>query len=105
MAGKQSTHTRLKRRAAGSGGTTEKRQRGGTRLDAKRPGKPPTAIEIERSGRIRPALNRLRKEKQAKKLLRVPQKDVDRAAELAREIELTVTVTNLSGTKKRIVKP
>ncbi len=104
MARKQRRHTQLTRRAAGSGGTTEKRQRGGTRLDAKRPGKPPTAIEIERSGRIRPALNRLGKEKQAKKVLKVPQKDLDRAVDIAREIEMTVTLTNLSGTKKRFVK-
>lgn len=102
MSPKQSTHTRLKRRAAGPSGRPEKPQRGGTRLDARRRG---VATEIERSGRIGPALKRLAKEKQAKKVLKVPQKDLDRAARLAREIELTVTVTNLSGTKKRIVKP
>ncbi len=101
MGAKQTQHSRLKREAAGSRGRTEKRQPGGTRLDAKRG---LTATEIERSGRIRQALNRLAKESSAKKLLRVPQKDLDRAAELAREVEMAVTVTNLSGSKRRIIK-
>ena len=101
MSPKQSTHTRLKRRAAGPSGRTEKPQRGGTRLDARRKG---VATEIERSGRIGPALKRLAKETNARKILRVPQTDLDRAAQLARNANMNVTISNLANTKRRIVK-
>jgi hypothetical protein len=97
---KQLRHTQLKRRAAGPSGTTEKRQRGRTRLDARRGG---IATEIERSGRIAPALNRLAKETNARKILRVPQNDLDRAAQLARKKDINVTITNLKGTRRRRV--
>jgi len=100
MAGKQRRHTQLQRRAAGRAGSTEKPQRGGTRLDASRKR---TATEIERSGRIGPALNRLQKERQASKVLKVPQKDLDRATQQARDKGINVTVTNLSGTRRRRV--
>ncbi len=100
MAGKQSRHTQLQRRAAGPRGRTEKPQRGRTRLDAAPKGK---AIEIERSGRIKPALARLRKETTARKELRVPQKDLDHATEVARRAGINVTIKNLSGTRRRRV--
>ena len=102
MAKKQTQHTRLKRTAAGPKGTTEKKQAGGTRLDAYRNG---TATEIERSNRIGPALNRLRKEQAAKKVLHVNQNNMDRAVELALEKQMKVTIKNLGGTKRRQVKP
>ena len=102
MAKTQSRHTQLKRSTAGPTRRTEKRQRGGTRLDAAPKGK---AIEIERSGRIKPALARLRKERNARKELVVPQKDLDRAAELARQAGVNVTIRNISGTRRRKVNP
>ncbi len=102
MASRQRRHTQLKRRAAGPSGRTEKRQPGGTRLDARRRG---VATEIERSGRIAPALNRLAKETNARKILRVPQTDLDRAAQLARKANMNVVITNLGGTRQRRVRP
>lgn len=101
MAGNQRRHTQLKRQAAGPKGTTEKKQRGRTRLDASKPGK---VTEIERSGRIGPAVNRLAKEKRVKRELKVPQSDFDRAVEAARRASVNITVSNLSGTRKKTVK-
>ena len=102
MAKPHSRHTQLKRRAAGPTGKPEKPQPGGTRLDARRKG---VATEIERSGRIRPALARLRKETNARKKLAVPQNEMDRAAEIARDMGIKVTIENLGGTKRRRVSP
>jgi hypothetical protein len=76
---------------------------GGRRLDVK---KGNTAIEIERSpnpGRIRAALKRLQNQPNARKELRVPQPNLDRAAEIAGDAGIKLTVTNLSGTKRKTV--
>ena len=94
----QRRHTQLKKRAAGPKGQTEKKQRGGTRLDARKPGQ---AIEVERSGRVDKALGRLAKEKGVKRVLQVPQQDFDKAVEAAKKTRISVTVTNLSGTRRK----
>ncbi len=93
-------HTRLKRRAAGPRGQTEKKQPGGTRLDARRPGQ---AIEVERSKRFKQALGRLAKEKGVKRTLKVPHHDFDSAVEAAKRTRMPVTVTNLSDTRRKSV--
>lgn len=101
MPKKPQRHTQLKRWAAGPTGTTEKPQRGGTRLDARRPKQ---AIEVERSGRLEAALRRLGKEKGVQRVLQVPQRDFDRAIEAAQQAGVGVTVANLSGIRKRSLK-
>jgi hypothetical protein len=98
---KQQRHTQLKRKIAKPGGQTEVPIPGGGRLDVK---KGNTAIEIERSpnpGRIRAALKRLRNQPNARKELRVPQPNLDAAVEIAKQAGVKLTVTNLSGTKRR----
>lgn len=75
--------------------------RGGRRLDAKR-GR--TVIEIERSGAkqgIDRAIRRLKTQRNAPKILRVPQNDMDKAIQEARRLKANVTVTNLSKTRRR----
>jgi hypothetical protein len=74
---------------------------GGRRLDAIRGN---NAIEVERSGTsqgIGQALSRLLTQKNKTKILRVPQKDMDKAVELARKKGTNVTVTNLSKTRRK----
>lgn len=74
---------------------------GNRRLDAIR-GK--YAIEVERSGTIQgidQALSRLRTQRSKSKILRVPQRDMQRALERARRKNLRVTVTNLSKTRRK----
>ena len=94
-------HKQLTRRAAGPKGKTEKKQPGGTRLDARRPGR---AIEVERSGRVKEALRRLAKEKGVKRELKVPQQDFDKAVEAAQKSRISVTVTNISGTRRKSLR-
>jgi len=101
---KQQRHTKITRKVAGPRGQTEVPIPGRRRLDVK---KPNVAIEIERSAdpaRIRAALGRLRTQRNAPKQLRVPQPNLDRAAEIAKRARLNVTVKNLSGTKRRTVR-
>ncbi len=105
MAGKQSTHTRLKRRAAGPSGRTEKPIPGRRRLDAR---KGNVAIEIERSGqpaRLRQAARRLATQKNAAKRLQVPQPDIAKAIAAAKATGVPLTVENLSRTRRRRVNP
>lgn len=61
--------------------------------------------EIERSGNLKAALQRLTKERGTRKRLLVPQTDLDRAAQLAAEMGINVTIQNLSKTKRRVIKP
>ncbi|GAF76948.1 unnamed protein product, partial [marine sediment metagenome] len=73
----------------------------GRRLDAIRGG---YAIEVERGGtpkKINQALSRLKTQRNKKKILRVPQKNMDKATQLARQKHMNVTVTNLSKTKRK----
>lgn len=94
-------HKALKRRLAGKRGKTEVKIRGGKRLDVKRRH---TAIEVERSGRIRQALLRLKTQKTSRKILRVPQKDLDKAAVVVKKTKTRVTVTNLKGSRRKIIR-
>jgi len=62
------------------------------------------AIEVERSGSkqgINKALSRLKTQRNKNKILRVPQKDMDKARQQVRNKKMNVTVTNLSKTKRR----
>lgn len=98
------SHKRLKRKAAGKKGQTEKKISGEKRLDAQKRRK---AIEIERSGTkqgISNALDRLKTQVASRKELDVPQRDLDKAKEIARKKNMNVTIQNLSKTRRRFVK-
>ena len=94
-------HKALKRRLAGKTGRTEVKIRGGERLDVQ---KGRVVAEVERHGRIRQALLRLKTKKTLRKVLRVPQKDLEKAAAVAKAMKMRVTITNLRGTRRRIVR-
>ena len=89
------------KRAKGKAARKEVPIKGGRRLDALRGN---SAIEVERGGTstsINKALSRLATQKNKGKILRVPQKDMDTAVELAKKKGVRVTVTNLSKTKRK----
>ncbi len=74
---------------------------GGQRIDAIR-GR--FAIKVERAGtsqKISQALSRLKTQTNKKKILRVPQNDMDLAIQQIRKRDMNVIVTNLSKTKRR----
>lgn len=101
---KPSTHKRIQGRVAGRTGRQEVPIRGGRRLDVKRGHR---ATEIERSGTragIQKSLSRLKSQKGVKRELLVPQKDLDKAKELARKKDMSVLIQNLSRSRRRIVK-
>lgn len=96
----QMPESRSHKKGKGNAARTEVPIPGGRRLDAIRGN---SAIEVERGGtpqKIDQALSRLKTQKNKNKILRVPQKDLEMAAERARKKEIKVTVTNLSKTKK-----
>jgi len=98
------SHKRLKRESAGKKGRTEIPISKGRRLDAKNGHK---AIEIERSGSsegISKAISRLKTQKNAKKELLVPNKDLDKAKDIAKKSDVNLTIQNLSKSKRRFVK-
>lgn len=98
------SHKRAKRKAAGKKGQTEKPLKGGGRLDA---ASKVRATEIERSGSkaaLRKAATRLKKSRKKQKVLQVPQKDMDKAAEAMREKGVSGTVKNMSGSKRRTIR-
>ena len=104
MTTRSGAHRKAQRRLAGRGGRTEFPIPGRRRLDVKVGNR---AVEIERSGqppRISAALSRLRSQRNALKELRVPQRDLDKAAQIARKARMNVQVKNLSGTRRRQVK-
>lgn len=73
----------------------------GRRLDAIRGHH---AIEVERGGtpkKIDQALSRLKTQRNKHKILRVPQKDMNKAMQQVRKKRMHVTVTNLSKTKRK----
>lgn len=93
--------SRSHRRGKGSARRTEVPISRGRRLDAIR-GR--FAIEVERSGSrqgINRALSRLRTQTNKSKILRVPDRDMDKAVALARKKHMNVAVTNLSKNKRR----
>lgn len=77
----------------------------GRRLDAKDNER---AREVERSGdpkKIKKAIQRLNTQKNKKKELIVPNTDLDKAKEIAKEESKgSLTIQNLSKTKRRYVK-
>jgi hypothetical protein len=87
----------------GSAAKTEVRIPGNRRLDAVRGN---YAIEVERGGtpqKIDQALSRLKTQSNKNKILRVPQNDMQMAAEQVEKKGMNVTVTNISKTKR--IKP
>lgn len=95
------THRRLKRKDATSRGQIEKPISRNRRLDAKRGN---NSFEIEKSGNIKAALRRLKTQRNSKKILRVPQPQMNRAVKLAESENMNVLITNLGKTKRRSVK-
>ncbi|GAF74470.1 unnamed protein product [marine sediment metagenome] len=64
-------------------------------------------IEIERTGspqRLRHAIQKLKKSTKPQKILRVPQHDMDKATDIAKELRAKLTITNLSKTKRKSIK-
>lgn len=93
--------SRSHKKAKGNAAKTEVPIPGGGRLDAVRGH---SAIEIERGGtpkKIEQALARLKTQQNKSKILRVPQKDMEKAVDIARKNGMNVTVTNLSKTKRK----
>ena len=96
-------HKKAKAKAAGKGGQTEVRLKGGGRLDAQTQ---KTATEIERSGnqtRLGQAAERLKKSGKPRKVLQVPQHHMPKAAKAMKEKGVKGTVKNIGNTKKRSV--
>ena len=103
MAESQS-HKRAKAKAAGKSGTTEKPLPGNRRLDAATKIR---ATEIERSGTtegLKKAAQRLKSSRKPQKVLQVPQKDMDAAAQAMKKVGIGGTVKNMAGTKSRSVR-
>ena len=97
-------HKRAKSKAAGKSGKTEAPLKGGRRLDAQTKNR---ATEIERSGekqKLVKAAQRLKDSKKPQKVLQVPQKDMPEAIEAMKTKEVSGTVKNMSGTKRRSVR-
>ncbi len=100
------SHRRAKSKAAGSGGQTEVPLPGGKRLDARTQGGG-RATEVERSGSaqgLAAAARRLKQSGAPQKVLQVPQKDMDAAAQAMRNTGIGGTVKNMGGTKSRSVR-
>jgi hypothetical protein len=93
--------SRSHKQGKGNAGRTEVPISKGRRLDAIRGN---NAIEVERSGTsqgINAALSRLKTQANKNKVLRVPQPDMEKAADLARAKSMNVTVTNLAKTRRK----
>ena len=96
------THKRTVDREAGPKGRKEVPVRGG-RLDAATQRR---AIEVETSGspaRLTHAAHKLKESGKPIRVLVVPQRDMQKAAEAMRQVGTTGAVRNLSGTKTRRV--
>jgi len=97
------SHKRGKSKAAGKSGKTEKQISGKRRVDAVTKVK---ATEVERSGSsegLKKAAKRLKDSGKKQKVLQVPEKDMNKAAEAMREVGVSGSVKNMSGTKRRSV--
>jgi hypothetical protein len=100
----KASHKRAKSKAAGKSGRTEVPIKGGRRVDAMSKRK---ATEIERGGTtssLEKAAQRLKDSRKPQKVLKVPQKDMQKAADAMRKVGVGGTVKNMGGTKKRSVK-
>lgn len=99
------SHKRAKRKAAGEKGKTEAPLKGGGRLDASTKIR---ATEVERSGapkRLEEAARRLKRSRKRQKVLVVPQKDLQKGIDAMKKTKTKGTVRNISGTKRRQVRP
>ena len=97
------SHKRAKSKAAGKSGKTEAPLKGNRRLDAASRRK---ATEIERSGTmdgLEKAARRLKASRKPQKVLQVPQKDIPKAVKAMKNVGVSGTVKNMSGTKRRSV--
>jgi len=95
------SESRSHKQGKGNAARTEVPIPGGRRLDAIRGN---SAIEVERGGtpkKIDQALSRLGTQTNKRKILRVPQSDMNLAVERAKQKNMNVTVTNLSKTRRR----
>ena len=102
---KTPSHKNAQSKAAGKGGSTEVKLKGGKRLDAlTQSGK--KATEVERSGTtagLQKATQRLKMKRSKQKVLQVPQKDIPKAVQVMKSKGVKGTVKNMSGTKRRSV--
>jgi len=96
-------HKDLQSKAAGARGKTEVKIYGGRRLDAKNP-IVNTVTEVEKSGKIKEALRRLRTQDGLKKVLLVPQKEMDNAKLIAEKLKVICKIQNLSKTKTKYAR-
>ncbi len=97
------SHKRAKSKAAGKTGKKEVKLKNNQRLDAASKTK---ATEIEGSGStagLEKAALRLKKSRKPQKVLQVPQKDMPKAVLAMRNINVSGTVKNMSGTKRKSV--
>ena len=98
------SHKLAKAKAAGKTGKTEVPIKGRRRLDA---ATKKTATEIERSGSMNglgKAARRLRASGKPRKVLQVPQKDMNKATDAMRKAGIGGTVKNISGSKRKSVR-
>lgn len=95
------SHREAKTKAAGESGKTEVPIKGGRRLDGATSYR--AVVEVERSGdsaRLKEAAQRLKDSGKPQHVLIVPQKDMKAAQQAMREVHITGTVKNLSGTRR-----
>ena len=99
------SHKRAKSKAAGKDGQTEVPLPRKRRLDAITAGDN-KATEVERGAapaQLEKAARRLRDSEAPKKVLKVPQPNMDAAAAAMRAVGVSGTVENIGGTKRRKV--
>ena len=99
-------HRRAKTKAAGTRGRTEVRLPGNRRLDALSQSRK-TATEVERSpspARLVMAAERLKQSGARRKVLQVPQTNMDAATKALQKAGIAGTVKNMGGTKRRSVR-
>ena len=101
--GESNAHKRAKKQAAGGSGRTEVPIKGGQRLDVRTMHK---AVEIERSNSsrgLKAAATRLKNSRKSQKVLVVPATSMAKARAAMREVGVSGTVRNISGTKRSYV--
>lgn len=103
---KTQLHKEAQSKAAGKEGRTEIRMKNRKILDAiSKSGH--KATEVEKSGTmsgLSKAARRLRSRRSKQKVLQVPSKDMDKASQAMRDVGVSGTVKNMSGTKRRSVR-
>lgn len=99
---KSESHKRAQQKAAGKNGSTEHKLSGGRKLDALTSGGK-RATEVECSGNFKQAVSRLKSSGANQKTLQVPQNDMNRAIKAMQDANVSGTVKNMSGTKRKSV--